>query len=98
LRAGGNINGSNLKKSLMSIYIIFILIIAGFIGIIIFPTKNATANPSQDLNVNNVYTVSGTETWRNITIKDSGKLIVPTGTSLNACNIFLENGSIVEIR
>jgi hypothetical protein len=43
------------------------------------------------------YFVSGTENWDNITVLGTGKLIVPSGTILNASNIFLQGTSVVEI-
>jgi hypothetical protein len=95
--AGVNILSSGVKKNIISIYIMFALVTAGFIGVIIFPTENAIAGSGQDLNIKNIYTVSGNEIWKNITVKGTGKLIVPNGKTLNAWNIYLEMGSIVEI-
>lgn len=55
--------------------------------------------PGQDLIIGDdetVYIVTGNEEWRDIIILGSGKLIVPTGTTLNASNIYLQSSSIFE--
>lgn len=44
-----------------------------------------------------VYTVSGYETWEDVAVLAAGKLVVPSGATLNATNIFLQDSSIVEI-
>jgi hypothetical protein len=43
------------------------------------------------------YIISGDEEWENITVLTNGKLVVPSGTTLNATNIYLQGFSIVEI-
>ncbi|UCG70650.1 MAG: hypothetical protein JSV09_06445, partial [Thermoplasmata archaeon] len=49
-----------------------------------------------DLIVSNTYVVSGTESWDDITVTGIGKLIVPSGATLNALSITMEPGSIFE--
>ncbi len=44
-----------------------------------------------------VYTVSGYETWEDVAVLAGGKLVVPSGATLDATNIFLQGSSIVEI-
>jgi hypothetical protein len=44
-----------------------------------------------------VYIVSGYETWGDVTVLTTGKLIVPSGATLNATNIYTQGTSIVEI-
>ena len=59
-----------------------------------FKLTGAGAN----LVISTPYTVSGLETWNNVTITGTGKLIVPAGTTFNVTNIYLQSGSIVEIK
>ncbi len=93
----GSINLKLAKNKIFSMIVVWIIIFGGFIGFITFSNDNAKADTGQNLTVISTYTVSGSEIWKNITIKGNGKLLVPSGTTLNAWNIFLENGSIVEI-
>jgi len=48
--------------------------------------------PGEDLTVSGAYTVSGTESWRDIFIKAAGTLIVPAGAALGARSIYLQGG------
>jgi hypothetical protein len=89
--------GHLIKNKTASIIIVWCLISVGFIGIMLHSSENISAGSGQDLIITNTYTVSGSETWENVTVKSTGKLVVPTSTTLNAWNMYLEHGSIVEI-
>lgn len=85
------------QKRLFSIVLICGLIINGFTTLVIFTSETVQASSGQDLIINNTYVVSGVEIWNNITVNGTGQLVVPSGTTLYAWNIFLRNGSVMEI-
>jgi hypothetical protein len=84
-------------KQSITIIIIWLLFFQGFVGFLLLSSDNAFAGAGNDLIIPASYTVSGSETWKNITVKGTGQLKIPSGATLNAWNIFLENGSEVEI-
>jgi hypothetical protein len=85
------------KNRFFTILLIYCVVILPFTGLIIF-TDNAIAGKGSDLIITTKYTVSGSETWDNIIVKSTGKLIVPKSTTLNGINLYLEGDSIVDVQ
>jgi hypothetical protein len=88
------VEGKAVKK-ISAIWLSLLLMFSSVVIIVNFPVVSGA-----DLIVGDdesVYVVSGYETWDNVIVLTSGKLIVPSGTTLNATNIFLQGTSIAEI-
>lgn len=74
-------------------FVMVLLMVSGIFIIGCIP-KNVAA---VDLIIFGTYTISGTETYGNITVTGTGKLVVSPGATLNVLNITLEPGSIFEV-
>ena len=85
--------------------IISVLLCLVLVGSCAFVLVDVNAEPGSptpygggsDLVISNTYTVVGLETFSNITITGTGKLIVPSGATFDVTNINLQSGSIIEI-
>jgi hypothetical protein len=86
-----------MDKRLLSIFLMVLLIIINFNILPISSGENVSEDVLSNLMITNTYTVSGTETWDDVLVESSGKLIIPKSTTLNADNIILKDGSIIEI-
>jgi len=75
---------------------VLVVVLATVLGSLA-PSLPAVADPGraadEDLTVNDIYMVSGAESWRDIFVKASGTLVVPPGAALNTRSIYLQGGS-----
>jgi hypothetical protein len=61
----------------------------------ILPVVAAPGRPAgQNLTVDQLYTVSGSETWDYVFVKTDGRLVVPSATTLSVRSIVLQGGSV----
>jgi len=80
------------RKIILGIMLVCAMIFAACAPIL--PVVAASGRPAgQNLTVDVLHTVVGTETWDLVYIKTDGKLVVPSGTTLNVKSIFLQGGS-----
>ena len=78
------------------------MVLVGSSAFVLVDVSAGPGNPTlsgsgPDLVISNTYTVAGLETFSNITVTGTGKLIVPAGATFDVTNIYLQSGSIVEI-
>jgi hypothetical protein len=91
IRKQKGVGNNQVNRKLFSIFLMMLMI--SNIFVLLWVSPNATA---ADLVVSSTYTVTGSENWDDITVTATGKLIVPSGATLNAMNITLQPGSIFE--
>lgn len=72
--------------------IAMLLVVTSIFSLAWLPTSVVAA----DLVITDTYVVSGSETWDNVTVTGTGRLILPIGADLNAVTITMEPGSILE--
>ena len=88
-------------RKITSLVLAGMMILSGIISMVGMGSAESggiePAGAGADLLISTSYTVSGLETWNNVTVTGTGKLIVPAGATFNVTNIYLQTGSIVEI-
>jgi len=82
-------------NQLIAIAVVFFFV-AGAGSVILQPVRAQTSSRADlTVGVNEVeYTVSGTQTYDNVYVKEGGILTIPSGATLNAKQIILQGGSL----
>ncbi|MGA1872985.1 MAG: Ig-like domain-containing protein [Thermoplasmatota archaeon] len=84
--------------SMKCMLIVVVILAAAFSPVGSLMQGDVFAAAGSDLEITSNHTVSGSEVWDHITVKDGGKLYISTGNALSCFGIEFRNGSMLEMR